>query len=210
MPGLLFVAIGIGYKALSTLRVQHLSQPGWIALLGPFLTIFVKEILYRRTMKIGVHAKSTAVIANAWHHRSDALSSIPVALAVIVGYFFPQLTSIDHVAALVVCVLLFKATWDIGWPSVRELMEENDGQQFEDTLQKLVGECEAIQGIHRVRTKRLGSMHAVDFHMMVDPQTRVVDAHDLAHQLERDFVDLHPEVIDVLIHIEPVHDPSGE
>lgn len=203
------VAAGIGWEAVLSIQSPQGTLPGLAVLVVALVSIVSKEMLYRWTVAKGRAVRSSAVIANAWHHRSDALSSIPVALAAVAGKFFPWFTAVDPVAALVVCVMLGKATWDIGWPSLQELMEANDSKEFEATLEHLVAEFPAIHGVHEVRSKRLGSMFAVDFHLMVDPETRVAAAHHLAHCLERDFVIKHPEVIDVLIHIEPVHEEGG-
>ena len=79
------VAFGIGYNAIATVREEHLEPPGWIAFLGAMVSIVVKEVIYRWTTSVGRRAKSSAVLANAWHHRSDALSSIPAALAVVLA-----------------------------------------------------------------------------------------------------------------------------
>jgi len=200
------VALGIGWEAIVTIHENHGTPPGWSAFFVALIAIAVKEWLYRWTVLKGREIRSSAVIANAWHHRSDAMSSIPVALAVVAGHFFPELTAIDHVAALIVSILLLKATWDIGWPCIRELMEENSCHEFELTLQNLVRENLAIEGIHAIRCKRLGSMHAVDFHLQFAPQAEVATAHDLAGQFKAAFMEQHPEVIDVLIHIEPTHE----
>ena len=107
---LVVVALGIGYNALVTLRERHLSHPGWIALSGPLLSIILKEFIYRRSVRIGLATKSPAVIANAWHHRSDGLSSIPAFIAVMLSALNPAWAYFDHIGAAAVSIFILKTS----------------------------------------------------------------------------------------------------
>jgi cation diffusion facilitator family transporter len=206
------VALGIAWEAISTIHDTHGAPPGWWAFAVAIFSLFVKEALYRWTAWHGRLIRSSAVIANAWHHRSDALSSIPVALAVIAGHVSPNLTAVDHVAALIVSLMLLKATWDIGWPCVRELTEENSCRDIEDCVHELAIADPTIAEVHAIRCKRLGSMFAIDLHLLVTPSMPVAEAHAVADGFERSLMDRRPDVIDVLVHIEPyrqIGDPSA-
>ena len=107
------VGLGLIYNALSTLYVPHKTMSGWSVFVTACISIVSKELLYRWTVIVGMRIKSSALIANAWHHRSDGLSSIPVALAVVGMWFRPDWTYLDHVAALMVSLLILQASWKI-------------------------------------------------------------------------------------------------
>ena len=146
------------------------------------------------------------LLANAWHHRSDALSSVPVAVAVATSHLAPALSRIDTVAALIVTVMLLKATWVIGWPCVQELVESARGGDVESAAHRTAVEFPEIAEVHKIRSRRLGSMFAVDLHLLIAPDTTVKDAHDTAEAFKRRLGEVDPEIADVLVHIEPAHD----
>ena len=140
---LLSVAAGLGYNSLATIHDDHIQRIGWVAVLGPVLSIVCKELLYQWTVRVGVQVKSTAVIANAWHHRSDALSSIPALTAVVVAALYPDWGFVDHIGAVVIAVFVLKVSWDISVPAVQEL---NDSGASLKTLEQIknLGNCLAI------------------------------------------------------------------
>lgn len=117
------VAIGLGYSALSTLYQPHARQTTWVAIIGPVLSIALKEMLYRWTVTVGTRARSTAVVANAWHHRSDALSSIPAIIAVAVAAISPSWFFVDNIGALIISLFILKVAWEIVRPSLSELAD---------------------------------------------------------------------------------------
>jgi len=116
------VAFGVGYRALSMFKEMQTVQPRWIACIGAVLSIGIKEWLYRVTMRIGTQEKSPATIANAWHHRADALSSIPVAVAIAAAAFNPGLAFLDGIGAFVVALVIMHAAWQIMWPAIEEIL----------------------------------------------------------------------------------------
>ena len=103
------VGLGIGYHAVAGINEEDMTRPGWVALVAACVSIGVKEALYRWNIRVGRRARSSALLANAWHHRSDALSSVPVAVAVLGTRLWPAWGMLDHVAAVIVCVLIVHA-----------------------------------------------------------------------------------------------------
>lgn len=200
---LFLVAIGIGYKALATLREQHLSQPGWIALFGPFLTIFIKEILYQWTVKVGVQLKSTAVIANAWHHRSDAFSSIPAFLSVIASAFKPEWAYFDHIGALIVSLFILKVSWDIIRPELVELTEYAASKDDRMRIDTIVRHTEGVEDVHKIRTRKMGTGIFLDLHIQVNPLLSVKEGHIISQKVKYELINNNSNIIDVMVHLEP-------
>ena len=120
---LLAAGIGIGWRAISTLQQKTAAPPGWIALVAAFVSIICKEAIYRWTAIIGKRVKSPALAANAWHHRTDALSSLPVLVAVAGAKAFPSWSFLDRLGAVVVSIFILHASIKIIWPAVSELID---------------------------------------------------------------------------------------
>lgn len=197
------VAIGIGWNSLISINDKHTGPPGWDAFWVAIISIIVKEVLFRWTATKGKALKSRAVVANAWHHRSDAFSSVPVAIAVLGAHLLPDMLYLDHLAAVVVTAMILKASLDIIWPSVQEIMESNAGHELEIRVLELAEKFPKIDEIHAVRSRRIGSAVLVDFHMLVKPEMSVDKAHTLSSEFKKELMDKDGEIADVIIHIEP-------
>ena len=203
---LVSVAIGIVNNSLNSISKEIVDMPGWNVLWVALISIVFKEILFRWTASKGKILKSRALVANAWHHRSDALSSIPVAFSVIGAHWFPDMLYLDQVAAIMVALMIFKAAWDIVTPSYNEIMDSAEGKELEMRLILLSKEFSEINEIHAFRSRRVGSAILVDFHMLVNPTMSVDEAHALASRFKKIILDKELEVVDVVIHVEPFFD----
>ncbi len=197
------VGVGLGYRAIVTLEQHHGSIPGWSAFVVACLSIVSKEVLYQWTTRVGWRVRSSALIANAWHHRSDALSSVPVALAVLGTRIHPSWTFLDHVGAIVVSLLIIRAAWRIIWPALNQLVDAGTSQETSDRLHDLVTGTPGVRSVHAMRTRHIGPGLQVDLHVLVDPQLTVREGHHIAHAVKDRLLNEEPEVIDVLVHIEP-------
>lgn len=168
-----------------------------------FVAIIVKEGLYRWTVRKGRQLKSSALIANAWHHRSDALSSIPAFIAAGVTAIWPGLHIVDVIGAVIVAVFIVGASWNIAKPAIDALMDRGVNAE---TKQELIARASSIPGVksvHAVRTRSLGAGIQVDMHVMVDGNMSVRKGHEVASAVEKILRDKGPEVTDALVHIEP-------
>jgi len=203
------VGLGLIYHALVTLAEPHPTAPGWLAFAAALVSIVSKEFLYRWTMRVGTRARSSALIANAWHHRSDAMSSVPVALAVAGTKLRPDLGFLDHVAASVVSVLILQAAWRILWPALNQLADIGATDEERDRLARLVTQTPGVKAIHALRTRHLGADLQVDLHVLVDPALTVREGHDIAGAVKHGLLEGAPNVIDVLVHIEPYEADSA-
>jgi len=197
------IGVGLGYRALSTLSAAPEKTPGWAALAVACISIAVKEILYRWNVDTGKKIKSSALIANAWHHRSDAMSSVPVAIAVLGTKIKPEWTFLDHVGAIIVSVFILQAAWKIIWPALNQLADAGVSLEERERLRSIAIAFEAVKDVHAIRTRNIGAGFQVDMHLMVDPALSVSKGHEIAGMVKEKLLCEGQNVVDVLIHIEP-------
>ena len=199
---LIATAIGIGYKSISTIN-DPTQQPGTVALFAAVLSIILKEFLYRWTIRVGKKIKSSSVIANAWHHRSDAFSSIPVVISVSAALINPKWAFIDHIGALIVSFFIFKVAWNIIRSAVFELTDRSATQIDRNKIHSIAVQVNGVRSVHAIRSRRLGSGLYVDLHIQVDGNLPVREGHDISEEVKRNLVATGPNVLDVVVHIEP-------
>ncbi|MBU1693968.1 MAG: cation diffusion facilitator family transporter, partial [Verrucomicrobia bacterium] len=180
--------------------------PGRIALIGAFVSIVLKEWLYRWTMAVGKRMKSPAVIANAWHHRSDALSSIPALAAVGVAVIAPRFAFLDHVGALIVSLFIIKVSWDIMAPALADLADRGGSDRERDQIAAIAISIQGVQSLHALRSRRVGSGLYVDLHLLVNGRMSVSHGHAISEQVKKAILEKGPDVLDVVVHLEPVED----
>ncbi len=205
---LLLVGAGIFWggavKIWLSLKGEHLEAPGGIAFVAAVVSIIVKEWLYRYTVITGKRINSPAVIANAWHHRSDAFSSIGTMLgiggAIVLGEKWHIL---DPIAAVVVSVFIVKVAIEISSGSIRELAEESLADEVENEILAIASTFPGVTHPHNLRTRRIGTDIAVDLHIRVACDMRVDDAHDIASGIESAIRKRFGQSAFVSIHIEP-------
>lgn len=196
-------AAGIGYRALTALHVAETTAPGWIALAGAVISILFKEALFHYTRIAGRRIHSPALAANAWHHRSDAFSSVPVALAVLVSIYFPDWSFVDRIAALLITVFLFHAAWRILRDAFGELTDRGAPTEDRRHILELSKGTEGVREVHALRTRLSGGGTQVDLHVLVDGDLSVREGHEIAGVVKRRLIDEGPGVVDVVVHVEP-------
>jgi len=208
--GLALVAAAIGIvvsgagKLAAWLQGEDLPSPGMMALWGALISIAVKEILYQYTARKGRKLESKAVVANAWHHRSDALSSIGAAIgiggAILLGN---RWTVLDPLASILVGAMLVKVAWDLLAPSIGELTEQS---LPESTEQEIIGLIESVEGVcqpHNLRTRRIGNRIAAEVHIRLDGSMTLQEAHEKASEIEHLFKERFGSNAHIIIHMEP-------
>jgi cation diffusion facilitator family transporter len=200
------VGIGLGYRALVNLHGQQTTSPGWVALAAACVSIAGKEWLYRWNVKVGRRIKSSALLANAWHHRSDALSSVPVAIAVLGARIWPAWGFLDLIATVIVSVMILYAAWEVSAPAFRHLIDAGASEKERERIRAIAESTDGVSSIHAVRTRYVGPGLLVDLHVMVDGHLSVRAGHDIARAVKHRLIDGGPDIIDVLVHVEP-NDP---
>lgn len=202
------VGAGLAYRAIVTLPELVHVIPEWSVFIMACLSIIVKELLYRWTVHIGTRVKSSALIANAWHHRSDAFSSVPVAVAVLASRIQPNWVFLDNIATVIVSVLILQAVWKIARPALGQLIDTAADQEEQQAIVDLVLDCEGVLAVHALRTRYIGPGLQVDLHVLVEPELTVREGHDIARGVKKRLLIQMPNIVDVLVHIEP-NNPSG-
>ncbi len=197
------VAVGMGVEAIRGLRHEPESNPAGIALGVAMLSIAVKEVLYRWTSAVGREVGSPALEANAWHHRSDAISSIPAAIAVAISIIAPEWAVVDRVGAVVVCLLILQASWRILRPAVDQLIDAAAPVGDRRRIEEVALTVDGVKAAHAVRTRYIGAKLAVDLHVEVDGRLAVDEGHAIAVAVRRALVEHGPNVVDAVVQIEP-------
>jgi len=200
---LVSVAIGLGLNAIETIRKPSVSQTTWIAIIGPIVSVFLKELMYQWTIRLGKELKSSAVMANAWHQRSDALSSIPALIAVAVAAINPAWAFVDQIGALIIALFILKVAWNIIWPAISELADRGAPESERLMLTQIAADVCEVREIHGLRTRKLGSKIMVDLHVLVDQNISVRAGHDISEKVKEALLEKGPDVVDVVVHLEP-------
>jgi len=202
---LIVVAFGIGYDATRRMNEPDLLlAPGMLALGVAFVSVIAKEIIYRYTRNAAVKLRSNMLMANAWHSRSDAISSIVVVIGVggaMLGYPY-----LDAVAAIAVAVMIAKIGFDLVRASTKELIDTALEPEVVDAIRKEISRVEGVRALHMLRSRRSGGDALVDLHVQVDPCISVSEGHQIGDTVRRRLLKQIDEVTDVTVHIDPEDD----
>ena len=214
--GLALAAAAVGIvvsgatKLASWLQGEDLPSPGKIALWAALISIITKEILFQYTRIKGRKLNSPALEANAWHHRSDALSSIGAAIgiggAIVLG---ERWTVLDPLASIVVGAMLVKVAWDLLGPSFGELTDSSLPTDMEQEMLRIISAVEGVEDPHNLRTRRIGNHIAAEVHIRLDGKLTLESAHEKASEVERRFKERFGKESHIIIHMEPrkTHNP---
>lgn len=193
-----------GQRIFDIYHGKMIPEPGWIAFYASITSIIIKEGLYRYTIKVGKEINSQAIIANAWHHRSDAFSSIGAMLgiggAIILGEKWHIL---DPIAAVVVSLFIIKISIDILLGSVNELLESSLNEEVEEKILNIVRAVPGVLSPHDLKTRNIGNYIAIDLHIEVDKNLSVAHGHDISTKVEDKIKETFGEDTFISVHIEP-------
>lgn len=190
---------------VSALHGEKLETPGLVALIAAAASIVIKEILYRYTVRCGKKVNSQVVVANAWHHRSDALSSIGVLVGVAGAMLLGGSWSIlDPIAATIVSVFIAKVAYNLLMPSLEELLERSLPKEVEQRILDIILSVDGVSSPHHLRTRRIGSAYAIEVHIRMDGNLTLTQAHAVTTTVERLLKQEFGDSTHVGIHTEPV------
>lgn len=206
---LLVVGLMICYsgvtKTYHAMCGEPLQQPGFIALAAAVASVVLKEWAYRFTVRVGRRCHSEAVVANAWHHRSDALSSVGTTVgiggAIILGEKWAVL---DPLTAIVVSLFIMKAAWSVLSKAVDELTDGSLPKETEDEIEKIVSEDNEVSVVHNLCTRRIGDRIAIEMHVRMPGETSLYEAHRHATEIENRLKQRFGTATHISIHLEPV------
>lgn len=203
------VAIGITINAVGRmLHPERLTQPETLALFFAVLAIVSKESLYHYTMRVAKRIDSKMLIANAWHHRSDAISSVFVAVGIIGSVFF-QIPWLDALAAILVAILIFYMGVKLILDSTMELVDTAIEPEQTAQINQLINSIEGVEHMHMLRTRKMGNTILVDVHLQVNSYLSVSEGHFIAEQAIQNLRQKFPEMQDITVHIDPEDDEKS-
>lgn len=205
---LMIVAVGIFYNGAIRIadwcKGEELEAPGMLALWAALVSIVLKELTYRYTIHHARKLESTALEANAWHHRSDALSSIGTAVgiggAVLLGQHW---TVLDPIASVIVGAFIVKVAVDLILRGMRDLLEHSLPDEIEDEIMKIAQSEPDVIEPHDLRTRRIGNSYAIELHILMNGDITLTKAHDHADSIERQLKERFGQNTHVAIHMEP-------
>lgn len=186
-------------------RGRQLAEPTMVALIAAVISIIAKELLYHYTVKCGEKLNSQVVVANAWHHRSDAFSSIGV-LAGVGGAMFlgGSWAVLDPIAATIVSLFIVKVAYSLLKPSLEELLERSLPKDVEQRIEQIILSVDGVSSPHHLRTRRIGSAYAIEVHIRMDGNITLTQAHAVTTAVERLLKQEFGDSTHVGIHTEPV------
>ncbi|MFA7114041.1 MAG: cation diffusion facilitator family transporter, partial [Candidatus Omnitrophota bacterium] len=183
-----------------------IPAPKWIAFYAAIVSILTKESLYHYTNIVGKKINSQAIIANAWHHRSDALSSVGALLGIGGAIFLgEQWYILDPIAAVVVSFFIVKTAVVISFNAFNELTEASLSDETEHKILDIIRGVSGISSPHNLRTRRIGNYIAIDVHVRVDKRMNITEAHDISVKVEDRIKEEFGEGTFILVHVEPEH-----
>lgn len=206
---LLAVALGIIYgglmKIIAWSRGELLPAPGMLALLAALLSIVLKEGVFHYTIVKAKELESQALEANAWHHRSDALSSIGTAIGIGGAIFLGQRWAVlDPLASVVVGIFIAKVSLDLLRGGIGDLTEQSLPDEVEQEILQLAASVEGVEEPHDLRTRRIGNHYAIELHILMDGNVPLLVAHDKASEVEERLRKRYGEQTHVVVHVEPI------
>lgn len=205
--GVLLIAVAIGIVVDAAERIANpetLSHPGFLALAGAAISIVIKEWMFWYNLKAARELNSDLMRANAWHHRSDAISSVIVLIGIAGS--MAGLPMLDAVGAIGVSLMIAKIGWSLGWTGVRELVDTGARPEQLEEITRVIAGVEGVQDFHDLKTRRMGPSVLVEVHVLVKPNVTVSEGHMTAVRVRVELQEQCEYVSDVLVHVDPEDD----
>ena len=209
--GLILAGTGAAILWYAEGRLQHLDAlppVAPIAFWTALATIGAKEALFRYMLRVGEKQRSPMLIANAWHARSDAASSLVAAAGI--GGSLLGMRWLDPVAAVIVGFMILRMGWVFSWDALRELMDEGLSEQELADIRSTLREAPGVVGVHDLRTRRMAQKVLIDAHIQVDPRISVSEGHRIGELARAGVLRKHEDVLDLLVHVDPENDMLAE
>ncbi len=205
---IMVAGLGLAYGSWEIISTDAFRTPTWPALAAAVISIAVKEFLFRYTRTAGETTKSPSLVANAWHHRSDALSSIAALIGI--GGAMAGYPIMDPVAAIVVSVMILKVGYNIAFSGLSDLMDTALSEEETRRIQTMINGMPGVVQTHHLRTRRIGGEVLMDVHILVDPEVSVTEGHHIAENVRRELIRAMDNVQDILVHVDTEDDAAFE
>lgn len=204
---LILAGCGIAWDSIDELIHATHTMPGYLSLPIICVSILANELLFHYTRHIGLQINSSLIITNAWHHRSDAASSIVVLLGLIgslAGFVY-----LDAIAAVIVGLTIVKMGWDYGWNSIKELVDTAVDPELLSQITQMIQQVDGVEKIHQLRSRFMGNDVLIDVHILVSPKISVSEGHYIAQHVHHALVKHIDRVKDVIVHVDPEDDETS-
>lgn len=205
---LLLVGIGICWSGINnivkSLSGEVLESPSIVAFIAAIVSIIVKEWLFRYTKRVGDSINNNAVVANAWHHRSDAFSSIGTMVGIGGAIFLgDKWTILDPLAGVIVSFFIVNVSIKLALPSIKELLEVALPEDVEKEIIEIIHQTNGVKDYHRLKTRKIGNAYAIDVHVKMDGAISLTESHDIASEIEQKLYGKYGRKTHISIHAEP-------
>jgi len=201
--------ISIGYYSLKTIiKSNDLLSPSYLTIIVALISVISKEILFRSTMKVGKKIGSTSIQANAWHHRSDAISSLAALIGITFAVINPKFAVFDKITSLVIAGFVVKVGLDITFRSFKDLIDTAPPPEVLDQAKAIAEKTDGVINAHDLRARYYANSVYFDLHITVSPDITVKEGHDIAKTVEYSLLNRIKDIIDVTIHVDPVKKQS--
>lgn len=197
------VGMGIAWHAIQSVFRYEIMKPSVWAIWVAGFSILLKELMYWCTVVVGRRIRSSVVIANAWHHRTDALSSVAVLIGVAAAWANPDWRLADSLAALVVAYPIVRVSITFGVSALKELIDTVPETRTMNMIARISGEVEGVRAVHDIRARHSGPDLIMELHIVVDPQQSVIEGHQIAKAVERRLQEKIEGANWVTIHVDP-------
>lgn len=201
---LILTGLGIAWHSLRDVIFERSFSPQWLALPIAALSIVANEALFRWTLHVGKKIGSQMIITNAWHHRSDAASSIVVLIGLLGGLF--KFYALDAIAAIIVGCMIVKMGVEYGWEAVKALIDTAIAFEKLEKIRKTIEAVPGVKKIHQLRSRMMGSDIFIDVHILVSPKISVSEGHYIAQHVHQELKQQVTQVKDVTVHVDPEDD----
>lgn len=208
---LLAVGILIMYRGVSALVLDRGKDHvvGKISIIAPIVAIILKETIFRITIKTSKRIQSSSLFANAWHHRTDAITSFVTLIAVILSIISPKLQVVDYIGSIICSVIILKIAYGIISPTISELSDSSDSSNTRFKIENILKKVHNIEGVHKIRTRKMGNTIFADMHVLVDGEMSVKEGHDIADNIQFILKKKIPNLFDIIVHIEPFNEKTS-
>ncbi|MCC5791908.1 MAG: cation transporter [Legionellaceae bacterium] len=204
---LILVGVGIAWDALDDILRHERDFPMWMAIPVAVASILVKEVLFHYTRYVGRAIASELVITNAWHHRSDALSSAVVLIGLFGALY--GFAYFDTLAAIIVGAMIIKMGWTYGWNSIKELVDTAVDEATLSKIEQMITAVDGVKKVHQLRSRMMAGEILIDVHILVRPKLSVSEGHYIAQNVHHSLVRKLDKVRDVTVHVDPEDDETS-
>jgi cation diffusion facilitator family transporter len=203
--GLILITAGLGIMVDSVISVMSgkVRSPSLLVLPVAMLSIVLKEYIFRATMRVARKTGQSSLVANAWHHRSDSLTSVGVLVGVGMAVIWPSFAVADAVVGAVVAAVVIKIGIEIGWEAAARLVDTSPGRDYVSRIRRMILGVPSTRSVRDLKMRYVGRRIAVEVHLGLDPDMPVRESHDVAKEVKEKIMESDDRVFDVLVHVEP-------